>query len=158
MTIDKRRASLLGLLIAVFALVLSACIAPVEPAQAPSDEQMPAAADSSELTIEQLGNATYGGIYDEPVTLTDGYYEGEPFVEGGASRPIVQLIEDTVIYGDLNGDGIDDAAMLLVENSGGSGVFTYVGAQLNQDGQPVDAGTVLLGDRTQIQSAVILRK
>ena len=158
MNSEKRRAFFLGLLIVAMLLVLSACVAPVapaEPAPAPSDGQTSAPVDSPELTIEQLANATYSGIYEEPVTLTDGRYEGEPFVEGGAARPTVQLIRGTVIYGDLNGDGVDDAAMVLVENSGGSGVFNYVGAQVNQDGQPVDAGTVLLGDRTQIQSAKI---
>ena len=158
MNSEKRRAFFLGLLIVAMLLVLSACVAPVapaEPAQAPSDGQMSAPVDSPELTIEQLANATYSGIYEEPITLTDGRYEGEPFVEGGAARPTVQLIRGTVIYGDLNGDGVNDAAMVLVENSGGSGVFNYVGAQVNQDGQPVDAGTVLLGDRTQIQSAKI---
>ncbi len=149
----NRQTYIFGLLIATTALLLSACIAPILPAD--SGEQMPDAAASSELTVEQLGNATYSGIYDEPVTLTDGLYEGEPFVEGGAARPTVQLIEETILYGDLNGDGVADAAMILVENSGGSGVFNYVGAQVNQDGQPVDAGIVLLGDRTQIQSAVI---
>ncbi|HRW06078.1 MAG TPA: amidase family protein, partial [Caldilineaceae bacterium] len=40
-------------------------------------------------------------------------------------------------------------------SSGGSGVFTYVAAQLNQDGQPVDTSAVLVGDRTQIQSMAI---
>ena len=151
----NRQTYIFGLLIAMTALLLSACIAPIQPAPADSGEQMTDAPASSELTVEQLGNATYSGIYDEPVTLTDGLYEGEPFVEGGAARPTVQLIEDTILYGDLNGDGVDDAAMMLVENSGGSGVFNYIGAQINQDGQPVDAGTVLLGDRTQIQSGVI---
>ena len=86
MTLDKRRTYLTGLLIAVVALVISACIAPVAPAEVPSGEQAPTTVDSSELTIEQLENATYSGIYDEPVTLTDGLYEGEPFAEGGASR------------------------------------------------------------------------
>lgn len=42
-----------------------------------------APAETAGLTVAQLANATYSGIYDEPVTLTDGVYEGEPFVEGG---------------------------------------------------------------------------
>ena len=113
------------------------------------------AAPGTGLTTEQLANATYSGIYDEPVTLTNGRYEGKPFVEGGASLPTVQLIDNSTLYGDLNGDGIEDATVLLVENSGGTGVFTYVGAKLNQDGQPVDAGTILVGDRTQVKSMVI---
>jgi membrane-bound inhibitor of C-type lysozyme/heat shock protein HslJ len=151
----KRQSYSFGLLIATAALLLSACIAPIEPVPTDSSEQVTETVDTSALTVEQLGNATYSGIYEEPVTLSEGLYEGEPFVEGGASRPTVQLIVETILYGDLNADGVDDAAMMLVENSGGSGVFNYIGAQLNQDGQPVDAGTILLGDRTQIQSAAI---
>jgi heat shock protein HslJ len=130
------------------------CVPSLADAQALVDSA-PAAASPTGLTIEQLENATYGGIYDKPVTLTDGSYEGEPFVEGGASVPTVTWVKNGVAYGDLNGDGVDDAAVLLVENSGGTGVFTYVGVQLNVDGQPVDAGTVWVGDRTQVKSMAI---
>jgi heat shock protein HslJ len=35
--------------------------------------------------VYQLINATYSGIYDEPVTLTEGLYEGEPYVEHDAA-------------------------------------------------------------------------
>jgi len=119
-------------------------------AESMSDE----VAMAGELTTDQLANATYSGIYDEPVTLTDGVYEGEPFVEGGAARPTVTLVPMTA-FGDLNGDGVDDAAVLLSENSGGSGVFTYLAAVVNDNGQPVNAGTVMLGDRVQIKSMVI---
>jgi heat shock protein HslJ len=124
------------------------------PAQdAGSPESMESA--STGLTEIQLANATYSGIYDEPVTLTDGIYEGEPFEEGGVARPVVEYIANSTVYGDLNSDGMADAAVLLVENSGGSGNFSYVGAQLDQAGQPVDGGTSLLGDRTQLISMVI---
>lgn len=101
-----------------------------------------------------LKNAEYMGIYKEPVQLTDGAYEGEPFVEGGASRPRVAFIEPYA-FGDLNGDGVDDAVVLLVENSGGSGVFVYLAAVLNRDGEPENVDTQLLGDRAQIQSLTV---
>ncbi len=128
------------------------------PAPAGSAAMAPApapAAPDGNLTPEQLQNATYSGIYTQPVTLSAGKYEGEPFVEGGAARPVVTFINNTESYGDLNGDGASDAVALLVENSGGSGVFSYVGAQLNQGGQPADADAVLLGDRTQVISMAI---
>jgi heat shock protein HslJ len=111
------------------------------------------AAGGSRLTEEQLKNATYSGIYDEPVTLTEGRYEGEPFVEGGASRPIVEYLSE--LYGDLDGDGVEDAAVFLVESSGGTGNFIYVAAQLNQNGLPVDTGAVWIEDRIQIKAAAI---
>lgn len=112
-----------------------------------------APAATSSLTRDQLANATYSGIYEEPVTLTNGRYEGEPFVEGDASRPIVEYTSE--IYGDLNGDGADDAAVFLIESGGGTGNFVYVAAQLNQNGQPADAGAVLIEDRIQVKSATI---
>lgn len=152
-----------GLLIAALVLILAACVAPMDqppaapvaPTAQPAEESAPAAG-GGQLTDEQLKNATYSGIYDQPVTLTDGKYEGAPFAEGGASRPTVTFIDGITQHGDLNGDGVDDAAVLLVESSGGSGVFDYVGAQINENGQPVDAGTVMLGDRSQIISGAIV--
>jgi C-terminal processing protease CtpA/Prc len=107
------------------------------------------------ISTEMLRNATYSGIYDAPITLTDGRYEGEPFVAGDASRPIVEYIDGAEVYGDLDGDGVDDAVVFLVENSGGTGNFVYVAAQLNRDGQPLDAGAVWIEDRIQVKSAAI---
>jgi hypothetical protein len=107
------------------------------------------------LTLTQLRNATYQGIYNQPVQLTDGKYEGPPFVEGGASRPTVTFIDRFYALGDLNGDGVPDAAVLLAENSGGSGVFVYLAAVVDRDGQPVNDSAQLLGDRPDIQSIVI---
>ena len=111
--------------------------------------------DASVITVEELINATYSGIYDEPVTLTDGRYEGEPFVEGDSSRPIVEYMNSSEIYGDLDGDDVEDAVVFLVESSGGTGNFVYVAAQLNQNGRPADAGAVWIEDRIQVISAAI---
>jgi LysM repeat protein len=110
---------------------------------------------AAKLTPDALRNATYQGIYDEPVQLADGKYEGEPFVEGGASRPTVVFADPFTAFGDLNGDGIEDAAVILAENSGGSGVFIYLAAVVDQDGMPVNAATRLLGDRVEIKSLTI---
>lgn len=114
-----------------------------------------AAPNPAALTVEELTNATYAGIYEEPVTLSDGTYEGAPFVEGGASRPTVTFLNDWTALGDLNGDGLADAAVLLVENSGGSGSFIYLAAVIDQAGQPVNAATTLIGDRVEIKSITI---
>jgi heat shock protein HslJ len=114
-----------------------------------------AAAATGVIPVEALMNATYSGIYDEPVKLTDGLYEGEPFVKGDASHPVVEYVDGAELYGDLNGDGIKDAVVFLHESSGGSGFFTYVAAQLNRDGKPVDAGAVVIEDRIGVKSAAI---
>ena len=103
------------------------------------------------LTPEILRNATYQGIYEQPVKLTNGYYEGEPFVPNSPIRPRLTFIAGYTAWGDLNGDGVEDAVTLLIENSGGSGVFYYMAAVINQNGQPVNVSTTLLGDRVNVQ-------
>ncbi|MCP4396859.1 MAG: META domain-containing protein [bacterium] len=107
------------------------------------------------LTLDQLKNGTYQGIYDRPVQLTDGIYEGEPFEEGGASRPTVTCVEELVAFGDLNGDGVEDAAVVVIENSGGSGNFRYLAVMLSQNDQSVNEATMLIGDRVQLRSLTI---
>jgi LysM repeat protein len=110
---------------------------------------------AGELSVDALRNATYQGIYAQPVTLTDGKYEGKPFQEGGASRPTVVLADSFAAFGDLDGNGIADAAVLLVENSGGSGSFLYLAAVIDENGRPVNVATTLLGDRVQPASLSI---
>ena len=120
-------------------------------------DSAPAAASPSGLTIEQLENATYSGIGldEQPITLTAGEYESEPLAEGITDRQRVTLVPYGVHFGDLDGDGADDAVVFLSENTGGTGDFTYIAAQLNQAGQPVDAGSVWIEDRIQIISVAI---
>jgi hypothetical protein len=107
------------------------------------------------LTIDTLRNAEYRGIHkDQVVKLTDGIYEGKPFVEGGASRPTV-TITDTFATGDLNNDRMDDAVVVLVENSGGSGYFYYLAAVVNRNGATNNVDTELLGDRIKVKAISI---
>ena len=103
----------------------------------------------------ELANATYAGILNEPVTLVGGRWEGEPFVEGGASRPAVRLVDHFILTGDLDGDGLDEAVTLLWESSGGSGNRLYLAAVGSGNDVIANLGTVLIGDRVQIRSGVI---
>ena len=113
------------------------------------------AAQSAELTAEALANATYQSDYAATgeITLVAGEAE-EEIAPGSASKLVVTLIEPTA-FGDLNGDGVDDAAVLLASNSGGSGTFIDLHAVLNENGEPVDAASTFLGDRVQVNSLVI---
>jgi heat shock protein HslJ len=118
------------------------------------------AVDSSEKaegapTAFELAHATYTGIMDAPVTLTDGRWEGEPFVEGGASRPSVGLIDNFVLTGDLNEDGFDEVAALLWESSGGSGTRLYLAVMERRDEDIENFGTTLIGDRVQVRSGTL---
>ena len=108
------------------------------------------------LTLDQLRNATYRGIYDRAVTLTDGQYEGAPFQPGGAARPRLILAGSLVARGDLDRDGSDEAVVLLAESSGASGTFNYLAVVAAQSGKPVNIATDALGDRVQLRSMRIV--
>ena len=107
------------------------------------------------LTPDVLANATYQSDYatSGTITLVDGQAE-EEIAPGSASKLLVTLIEPTA-FGDLNGDGVDDAAVLLASESGGSGTFIDLHAVLDENGAPVDAASAFLGDRVQVNSLVI---
>lgn len=106
-------------------------------------------------TVAQLENATFNGILEQPISLSDGTYEGTPFVEGGASRPSVQLWTDLLVFGDLDGSSGDEAAVLLSESSGGSGERVYVSVVGTRDGRAVDLGTMLVGDRVKVRAVSV---
>jgi hypothetical protein len=52
--------------------------------------------------------------------------------------------------GDLDGDGVPDAAVVLVYWGGGSGVFNYLAAVVNDHGAPRHVASAELGDRVRI--------
>jgi len=65
------------------------------------------------------------------------------------------LHPEVYAFGDLNGDGVDDAAVILIESSGGSGSFIYLAAVINEDGTPVNVATQFVGDREQVKAISI---
>lgn len=99
-------------------------------------------------TAEDAANATYTGIYEAPITLSAGRYEGEPFEPDGASRPTVGLLDDLQLVADLDGDGVDERVVLLWESSGGSGTRVYV-ALVRPGGGAV---ATLVGDRVETRT------
>jgi heat shock protein HslJ len=107
-------------------------------------------------TEEEPANMTYTGIFEQPITLKNGRWEGEPFAPGGASRPAVGLVEDFILTGDLDGDGTDEAVVLLWETSGGSGTFDYLAVVGTRNGTPYNLGSALIGERVQVRSGRII--
>ena len=107
-------------------------------------------------TAAELANATYTGIDEgRPVTLVEGRWEGEPYAEGGASRPSAGLVEDFVLAGDLNDDGSKEAVVLLWRSSGGSGTFSYLAVVGRSDDGVKNLGTAEIGDRVKLRSGRI---
>jgi len=117
----------------------------------------PRAAEAPAPTLDEMRGATYTGLDVEApqVALTDGRWEGEPFVPDGDARPSVHLSGDFRLTGDLDADGADEAVALLAEDSGGSGEFFYL-AVLDRDAGAVrNVATAPVGDRIQVRSAVV---
>lgn len=102
-----------------------------------------AAAQSRESGSNPL-NASYE-IEGREIRLKDGRSEME--VAPGSATKTRIFVFGSPVYGDLDGDGAEDAAMLLVCDPGGSGTFYYVAACLNVNGTCRGTNAVLLGDR-----------
>lgn len=116
-----------------------------------------AAADSAAPTLDELRNATYRGLEGAPpeVTLRDGRWEGEPWQPGAATRPRVSLLGELLLAGDLDGDGADEAVVLLDSVPGGTGRFLHLAVMARQAGQLSNIATAMVGDRVQVRAARI---
>ncbi len=121
----------------------------------PACNQGDVAGEPAAPSLEELASATYEGIFDEAVTLVKGRWQGEPFVDGGASRPSAGLVDHFALIGDLDGDGHEETTVLLWESSGGSGTRLYLAVMGRRHRDIVNLGTALAGDRVQVRSGGI---
>jgi hypothetical protein len=85
--------------------------------------------------------------------LKDGVFE-EPVSPGAATTTTIRLGKELAV-GDVNGDGVEDAAVTLVVQSGGSGVFTFLALVLNDNGTAKPVTSILIGDRIVVKSLAI---
>jgi len=72
-------------------------------------------------------------------------------VPGSASKTITKYFGNE-IKKDLNGDGKQDIAFLLTQDTGGSGTFFYVVAAINNENGYSGSHAFLLGDRIAPQN------
>lgn len=82
------------------------------------------------------------------VKLEDGKFSGT----GDAGEEISAELTGAYAEGDLNGDGMRDAAVLLREDAGGSGSFVSLGVFLNDNGAARPAAWAYIDDRPQIKA------
>jgi hypothetical protein len=146
----------------LLALLVSACA----PLAAPAASPVPSTATATllpptptpsptvvplDLTTLKNGTYTLSSIDNLQVTLVDGKFDvSDPAKNLKVSG---QLIEPAA-FGDLNGDGVADAALMIAANSGGSGTFHILIVVLAQKGQ---AASQLVGDRIQEKLLTIQR-
>ena len=109
-------------------------------------------AEAAESTVGGVYEATYL-IEKQVVQLVQGRAETQA-APGSASR-VTTAVFGKVVYGDLDADGHDDAALFLVHDPGGSGTFYYVAAAIVKKGSYRGTNAVLLGDRVAPQSIQI---
>lgn len=103
------------------------------------------------LTLEELKNFSYlAPQYNRIAVLSDGKFE-----TGSGADYFMAFLEPQVAFGDLNADGTSDAAVLLAENGGGSGVFVSLIAVLNSSNGPTQVSSVFIDDRPLINNLTI---
>jgi hypothetical protein len=142
------------------ALFLGACQSKAIPQTATITPQLTAtletatsipATQANEITIEQIGNAkVLSPQTQKEVQLKEGKYEGG----SGPDYMLVQLQPQSAI-GDLNGDGKADAAVLLSENDGGSGVFVSLVVFIANEKGFSQSTPMLVDDRPIINQLTI---
>ena len=139
-----------------FAVTCHACAgAALAPPRVKSAEA--ASARAVPPTVEELKNTTYAGLDERlgPVPLANGRWTGAPSTLGAASRPIVELADDFRVAGDLDGDGLDEAVVVLMYRPGGTATLSFLAVVTRKEGTLRNAATMALGDRVQVRSVRI---
>ncbi len=154
---NKQILGLLSILIfTTLAITLLSCGQNPTPANEEAEATMAASTQpEGPPSLDEIANTTIHGIYDEPVQLQGGKYEGEPFEPQGASFPRVGLIEEFLLTGDMDGDGVEEAVVMLWESSGGSGTYSYLAALGREGSEVVNIATAEIGDRVQLRDSRI---
>jgi heat shock protein HslJ len=92
------------------------------------------------------------GIDTNPIKLTNGVYEGLPYVPGGAARQRIELLDGQPATGVLNGDGDNETVVFLSEQRGGTSTDLYMALMGRVKGRIITLATVRLGDRISVRS------
>lgn len=108
--------------------------------------------DDPEMNIDIINNMTFfGPYYEKSVQLSNGMYSSTD-----SNDPYIVILQPQVVFEDLNGDGNQDAVVLLTENGGGTGWFVSIAVIVSQDGEFVQIGQFPIDDRPMIQSLEIV--
>jgi hypothetical protein len=117
----------------------------------------PQAAHAEPLVADPLDTVYW--IEGSEIPLNNGRFE-MPAAPGSAAM-VTATVFDSPAYGDLDGGGDIDAAVILVYQTGGSGTFYYIAAAIKRADGYQGTNAILLGDRVipqavRIQNRVII--
>ncbi len=134
-------------------MIISAALLALLMPQSAAYAQTPAA---SPLTVEALDNATYKPRHTEALGDTAQLVDGESV---GTLYSGTGVRQSSYVFGDLNGDGTDDAVATVIEQLGGTAWDVIVAAYVNDSGAPSFAGSVAFGyseiDSVTVDSGII---
>lgn len=125
---------------------------PVALALLPACSQQPIINKSGQLTKSALNNTVYHIGELGTIRLNNGEFKNK---YGEGATQIHRVTLEKFAFGDLNGDGLDDAAVILAWQNDGSGTFKYLVAIQNSSGLPQQIDSVFLGDRIQVNALSI---
>ena len=111
-----------------------------------------ASATSTKNTNFDPLNFTYD-IEGEKIKLVDGNSVSD--IAPGSVEKLETTTFDKPAIGDLNKDGKNDSAILLVQDSGGTGLFYYLVAVINDVGVIKNTNSIFIGDRIDPVSVLI---
>lgn len=153
---------LTGMSIFLMTIFLVGCVTINVPPQAPTippvttdlppTPELPAPTQPPQgLSEEVLRNSEFlSPLMGVPVRLVDGKFSGE-----ANGSPLNVSLRSGVMFGDLNRDGVNDAAFLLNEDTGGSGTFVSLVVIYSDAGQFRQAPGILINDRPIVNSLEI---
>jgi hypothetical protein len=109
----------------------------------------------AKITLDQLRNAEYPSQWTRSgkAQLVNGQYRES--AAPGAATEVVVSATNYYAMGDLDGDGSEDAVIILESDPGGSGVFFDLVPVLNQQGNPRVLAPLALGDRVDISEITL---
>ncbi len=99
-------------------------------------------------------NATFY-FDDGPIKLKNGKVSLN--ITGSAISVDTNLAKEPVAYGDINGDGKNDAVIILSQDGGGSGIFVYLAAYVSGNVEYKGSNAVFIGDRISPESITVLK-
>lgn len=101
-----------------------------------------------DLTIDQLRNAEY----QLPNELAEPEWRDTVLLRQGVSD---EFNYETAAFGDLDGDGLSDAVVLIRKTQGNIFSWVYAIGMLNRAGKPLQSGTKVLSGNIAVQSVAI---